>query len=254
MGRIIGIMSFKGGVGKTISVINLGAALSKLGKKVIIIEGNFLSPTLHIYLGLLNPEISLKEVIEKDLMPEEAIYEHSSGVHVMPCNFYKEIDFLKFKEKINQIKKNYDYILVDSGPSYSEEILGILMVSEEIIFVTTPDYPTLSTTLRAAELIKKKNLPIRGIIVNKKRKKSYELDSKDIEKTTGLPVIAEIRDENKIMISVSKFMPITHHYPRNKCSKNYLKLAKFISNDGDELEYLSKKLKEAGVNYDGKAI
>lgn len=248
MGKIIGIMSFKGGVGKTISVINLGAALAKLNKKVLIVEGNFLSPTLHIYLGLLNPNVTLREVIRNNLIPEEAIYEHNSGVHVMPCHFYKDIDFLKLKEKINMIKEKYDFILLDSGPSYSEEILGILMISEEMIFVTTPDYPTLATTLRAAELTKEKKLPIIGIIINKKRKKSYELDSEDVEKTTGLPVIAEVRDDNKVMISVSKFMPVTHHYPRNKCSREYFKLAKTVSGSEDELKKLSKKLKDIGLD------
>lgn len=244
MGKIIGIVSFKGGVGKTVSVINLGAALSKLKKKVLIIEGNFLSPTLHIYLGLLNPDITLKEVIDNNLIPEEAIYEHSSGINIMPCHFYKDINFLRFKEKMDLLKEKYDFILLDSGPSYSEEILGILMVSEKIIFVTTPDYPTLATTLKAAQLIKQKNLPISGIIINKKRKKSYELDAKDIENTTKLPVIAEICDDNKIMVSVSKFMPITHRYPRNKCSREFLKLAKIISKEDDELKNLSEKIKK----------
>ena len=247
MGRIIGIMSFKGGVGKTISAINLGAALSKLNKKVLIVEGNFLSPTLHIYLGLLNPDITLREVIRKDLLPEEAIYEHSSGIHVMPCHFYKDIDFLKFKEKINYVKEKYDFILLDSGPSYDQEILGILMVSEEMLFVTTPDFPTLATTMRVAELTKQKNLPIRGIIVNKKRKEIYELSSQDIEKTTKLPVIAEISDDSRVMISVSRFAPVTHRYPRCKCSKEYMKLAKTISGEDKELKNLQKKLKNLGL-------
>ena len=241
-------MSFKGGVGKTISAINLGAALSKLNKKVLIVEGNFLSPTLHIYLGLLNPDITLREVIRKDLLPEEAIYEHSSGIHVMPCHFYKDIDFLKFKEKINYVKEKYDFILLDSGPSYDQEILGILMVSEEMLFVTTPDFPTLATTMRVAELTKQKNLPIRGIIVNKKRREIYELSSQDIEKATNLPVIAEISDDNRVMISVSRFTPVTHRYPRCKCSKEYLKLAKTISGEDKELKNLQKKLKNLGLD------
>jgi septum site-determining protein MinD len=248
MGKIIGIMAFKGGVGKTISVINLGAALVQLKKKILVVEGNFLSPTLHVYLGLLNPDITLREVIRQDLMPEEAIYEHSSGIHIMPSHFYKDIDFVKFKEKMNILKERYEYILLDSGPSYSEEILGNLMVSEEIIFVTTPDYPTLATTLKAAELTKQKNLPIKGIIVNKRRGKSYELNSKDIENTTKIPVIAQIDDENKIMISVSKFMPITHQFPKNKCSKEYIRLAKKISSEDDELKKLSQQLKDIGLD------
>ncbi|MFA5061220.1 MAG: AAA family ATPase [Candidatus Pacearchaeota archaeon] len=248
MTKIIGIISFKGGVGKTISVINIGAALSKLNKKVLVVDANFLSPTLHIYLGLLNPDITLREAIRNNILPEDAIYEHKSGLNVMPCNFYKDADLEKFKKIIDYVKEKYDYVIVDSGPSYSEEILGVLMVADEMIFITTPDYPTLTTTLRAAELVKQKKLPIIGIIVNKKRKKSYELTSKDIERTTSLPVISEINDDHKIMISVSKFNSIINQYPRNKNSKNYLRIAKEIIGDEEEIKKLSNELKKIGLS------
>ena len=49
--NIIAIASGKGGVGKTVSSINIGAGLKKLGKSVLILDGNFLSPNLHFDLG-----------------------------------------------------------------------------------------------------------------------------------------------------------------------------------------------------------
>lgn len=246
-GKIIGIMSFKGGVGKTVSTINIGAALTKLGKKTIIVDANFLSPTLNVYMGLLDPEVTLKEVVEDNVMPEEAIYEHESGVHVLPTNFYRKIDLDKFVEKMEYLRELYDYILLDSGPTYTEEIVAVLMAVDELIFVTTPDYPTLVSTLRAAELTKNENVNVRGILVNKKRRKSFELDQRDIEETIGLPVIGEINDDNKIMRSASRFMPITHHSPKNKNSKRYIELAKQISEEDPEKQ-LSRLLKNVKLD------
>jgi MinD-like ATPase involved in chromosome partitioning or flagellar assembly len=231
MGKTIGIISFKGGVGKTISAINIAAALSKMEYKVLVVDTNFLSPTLHVYLGLLTPDLTLKEVIRNDLMPEEAIYEHDTGIHVMPCNFYKDINLDIFKEKIDELKERYDFVILDSGPSYTEEIAAVLMVADEMILVTTPDYATLVTTLRSAELMKENNIPVTGILINKHKNKSYELTKKDIEETTGLPVIGEIRDDNKIMKSFSRFMPITHYSPRNKNSRKYNDIANYILNN-----------------------
>jgi septum site-determining protein MinD len=241
-GKVIGIMSFKGGVGKTTTAINLAAALSKLNNDVLVIESNFLSPTLHIYTGLLEPDLTLKEIIRADLPPERAIYEHETGIHIMPCNFYKDLDFEKFKKKVDYLKEKYDYIILDSGPNYTEEIGAILMVSDELIFVAAPNYSTLVSTLRAKDLTEHKDNKIKGIVINKKRGKRFELDKKDIEDSTELPVIAEIHDDNKIIKAVSEFMPITHHSPKSKNAKEFLNLARLLSQEYDEQE-LARLLK-----------
>ncbi len=241
MGKTIGVMSFKGGVGKTVSAINLAAALHKLGKRVLVIEGNFLSPTLNIYLGLLNPEITLREILRRDMIPQEAIYEHKTGLHVLPCSFYKEIDYQRFKEKVKLLKQSYDYIVIDSGPSYTDEVVATLMVADELVFITTPDYPTLVSTLRAAELSKHKNVPVRGIIINKIRNKSFELKKSEIEIKTGLRVIAEILDDDKMIKASSEFMPIINYSMFNKNSSRYVELArKIIEEDQKE----SNRIKE----------
>ncbi len=224
--KVIGVMSFKGGVGKTVSTINLGAALQSFGKNVLIIDGNFLSPSLHFYLGLLNPEKTLKEVVREGIGVENAIYEHKSGLHLMPCNFYKNINLEKFREVICDLKKKYDYIILDSGPSYTEEIIAILMVSDELIFIATPDYPTLAATVKATKVAKYKDIKILGIVINRRRNKGFELKTRDIEKTTTLPVIAEIPEDNKMMCAILNFMPVVWKYKRSKSSRAYLKLAK----------------------------
>jgi len=226
--QVFGIMSFKGGVGKTISVINLACALKKLGKEIVIVDGNFLAPNLHFYLGLLSPETTLKEVIRKNMAVENAIYEHKSGIHIVPCNFYKGIDLRKFQKIINDLKEKYDYVIVDSGPSYTEEVIAILMVSDKLFFVTTPDYPTLASTVKAAKFARFKDVEIGGIILNRRRRKRYELGKKDVEKTTGLKVIAEIPEDVQVSKSLSKFSPVVWNYKRSKASKAYIRLAKEI--------------------------
>ncbi|MFA4960729.1 MAG: AAA family ATPase [Candidatus Pacearchaeota archaeon] len=246
MGKVIGIVSFKGGVGKTISAINIAAALSKRGEKVLVVDVNFLSPTLHIYLGLLDPDVTLREIIKYDMLPEDAIYEHETGIHIMPCNFCRDMDCKIFKTKIDELKKKYDFIILDSGPSYTREIFAILAAVDEVIFITTPDYPTLVTTLRSAEFMRSKNIAVGGVLLNKYKKKRHELSRKDIENATRLPVIAEIRDNNKIMKSFSKFMPVTHSFPRNKNSKRYLKLAEYLVDNNLTKDETSELMDDAG--------
>jgi len=226
--RVLGIMSFKGGVGKTSSVINLACALKRLGKEVVVIDGNFLSPNLHLYLGLLTPENTLKEVIRKNMAIENAIYEHKSGIHVVPCNFYKGINLRKFQKVVGDLKEKYDYVIVDSGPSYTEEVIAILMVSDELFFVTTPDYPTLAATVKATKFAKFKDVEVGGIILNRVKKKRYELGKKDVEKTTGLNVAVSVPEDARVAKSLSKFSPVVWQYKRSKAAKAYMKLAKEI--------------------------
>jgi len=226
-GKVIGIMSFKGGVGKSVSAINLAAGLHELGKRVLVVDGNFLSPSLHFYLGLLVPEKTLKEVLRGEVGVDSAIYEHKSGIHLLPCNFYKKINLGKFKRVVDSLRERYDYIIMDSGPSYTDEIIAILMVCDELIFVATPDYPTLAATVKAAKIAKYKDVKVRGIIVNRKRK-SLGLGMKDIEKTVGLPVIAVVPEDVKMIKAVAKFVPVVGTSRWSRSAKKFLYLSKKI--------------------------
>ena len=68
---------------------------------------------------------------------------------------------------------------------------------DELFFITTPDYPTLASTVRAAKLAHYKNVKINGVIVNRVKKKSFEIGIKDIEKTLNLKVVSVIPEDTK---------------------------------------------------------
>lgn len=227
MSKVIGIMSFKGGVGKSITTINLAAGLVKLGKKVLVVDGNFLSPNLHLYLGLLNPEKTLKDVIRDGVDVHNAIYEHKSGIYLLPCSFFRDVDFKKFRDMIGDLRGMYDYIIVDSGPSYTDEVIAVLAVCDELIFVATPDYPTLAATVRLSKFTKFKNVKILGVVLNRVRKKRFEVGWRDVEKTVGVDVIAEIREDVKMMKAVKEFGVVVG-MGWCKSGKGFLKLAKKI--------------------------
>lgn len=236
--KIIGVVSFKGGVGKTVSALNIASALLKKGSKVLVIDFNFLSPNLHIYLGLFDPDINLKDVLlDSDSNFKDAIYEHKTGLHIVPCSFCKKVDLKVFKKKIDEIKNDYDYIILDSGTNYHDEVLPVFEISDEIIVVMTPDYPSLYTSLKLVEVAFDFNKVVRGVLINKKIKKNFELTKKDIEATLGLRVIGEIIEDYNILRSFSKFMPVVFYNSRNKNSKEYLRIASLIQGGENILEY-----------------
>ena len=73
-GRVIGIISVKGGVGKTTVVSNLGASLaSQFGKSVLLVDGNFSAPNLGIHLGVIEPDRTIHDVMHSNSHIKEAI-------------------------------------------------------------------------------------------------------------------------------------------------------------------------------------
>ena len=73
MAKTIGVLSLKGGVGKTSAVVALGDALSNFGKKVLLVDANFSAPNLGIHFNTIDPETTLHDVLSKKVNISQAI-------------------------------------------------------------------------------------------------------------------------------------------------------------------------------------
>jgi len=229
MGKIIGVVSLKGGVGKTSIVASLGSAFSEFGKKVLLVDGNLSSPALGLHLNVIEPEKTLHHVLNRKAHARDAIYKINEieGLHVMPASIFEKISVspLQLKNKIKGLKKSYDVILIDSSPSLDEETLAVILASDEIIVVTTPDRPTLSATIKAVKLAKQRGTPISGLVLNKVHNKDFEVSFGDVEGTLDIPVLAVIPYDLGVLRSLSEMKPYTLHNPNSKGSVEYKKLA-----------------------------
>jgi septum site-determining protein MinD len=226
-GKIIGVISIKGGVGKTTTVSNLGAVLAnQFGKKVLLVDANFSAPNLGLHLGVVKPQVTLHDVLSGKVNTVDAIYNHEYGFHIIPASLSpKKVDPLKLKEKIKALRSYYDIILIDSSPNLNDEMLATIAASDELLVVTTPDYPTLSSTLNAVKIAKQKKTPIVGLILNKVRNKKFELTLNDIEYAAETPVVAVLNDHVSVLEALQCTKPITMHDEKHSISIEYSKLA-----------------------------
>mgnify|MGYP001588482488 CR=1 FL=1 len=232
MGKTIGIVSLKGGVGKTSVVTALGGALSRLGKKVLLVDGNLSSPSLGLHLNIIEPEKTLHDVLNRNARLREAVYP-SGGFDVIPASIFKEMEVnpLKLKDHLNSIKKRYDVIVLDSSPSLDDETLAVILASDEIFVVTTPDHPTMSASLKAARLAKQRGTPISGIILNKVHNRDFELSLEDIEDTLDIPVLAVIPYDINVLKALSNMEPSTTFKPNSQGSEEFMKFAATITGE-----------------------
>ena len=225
-GKIIGVISIKGGVGKTTVVSNLAAALAGQGKKVLAIDANFSAPNLGLHVGIVNKENTIHEVIAGKIDASEAVYQSDAGFDIMPARLLPiRIDPLRLKRKISPLKNMYDFILIDSSPNLNEEMAATMAAADELIVVSSPDYPTLSCTMRAVKVAKEKKVPIAGLVLNRVRNKKYELTLADVEDAAQTPVIGLMPEEEKVLESVAETKPVVIHAPWKDVSVEYKKLA-----------------------------
>ncbi len=241
MGKTIGIVSLKGGVGKTTTVASLGAALSEFGKRVLIVDGNLSSPNLGLHLNIVDPEKTLHDVLSRKAHTHEAIYEYE-GFDVLPASvFAKErVSPLKLKDRIKGLKRKYDVILIDSSPALNEETLAVILAADEIFVVTTPDHATLSTTIKAVKLAKQRGTPINGIIINKAYDKDFEISLESVEETLEMPVLAVIPYDKHVVKSLSAMEPFVRHKPNSDSSVEMKKLAATLAGE----KYEQTRLKD----------
>ena len=243
MGKIIGIISIKGGVGKTSCTANLGVSLAKdYGKKVLMIDANFTAPNLGLHFGIVKPQHTIHDVLMDKIDITEAILDHNGEFHIIPASLVdRRVNPFKLKLKLKRLVDTYDVILIDSSPNLNEEILATMIASDELIVVTSPDYPTLSTTMRAVKLATQKKTPITGLILNKVRGKKFELSIDEIEEATGVPVIGVLPDDINVQEAIANTTAVASYKPMSNASIEIRKVAAaLIGQEYEDPRFMSK--------------
>jgi septum site-determining protein MinD len=246
MTRIIGVISGKGGVGKTTVVANLGAALAQRFKKdVTVVDCNLTASHLSILLGMEYHPITLNHVLRKERHISESIYDHPSGMKIIPASLHLEdlikSDISKMEQHLKKLRGKTDMILLDSAPGLGKEAAATIRASNEIIYVTRPDILSISDIIRGkvfVDSLKKEQL---GVVINMATGGTHELTRREVETMTGLPVIATIPHDINVSKSLALKIPVVMHKPGSSSSKELRKLAGFLI-DESEPTFWSKLL------------
>lgn len=230
--RVIGVVSGKGGVGKTTTTANVGAALAKdFKRKTIVVDTNLTSPDLRLHLGVYHHPYTLLDVMEKGISIEKAIITHNSGLDIIPTSLSSnkmEINVIKLRELLKELEE-YEFVLLDSAPG--TESRALLEMSDEFLIVTNPEVPAISDTLRITKIADTCGGTIVGVELNRVRRKKYELSVKEIESVCDAPLVAVIPENRSVRESITIGNPVVLNNPYSPAAIEFKRLAAYLAGE-----------------------
>ena len=254
MGKVISVANQKGGVGKTTTTINLSTLLAKKGKKVLLIDAD---PQGNATSGVgaeKDIELSTYDVLVGETEIEETLEDTMiEGLKVCPSNINlagAEVELVsmmsreqRLKEKLESVKEEFDYILIDCPPSLGLITLNAFTASDSVLIPVQCEYYALEglgQLLNTVNLVKKhlnKNLQIEGALLT-----MYDMRTnlsnqvvKEVKKYFGDKVYKTVIPRNvRLSEAPSYGMPITEYDPRSKGAKSYDKFTKEFLKKNDE--------------------
>lgn len=245
MTKIIVITSGKGGVGKTTTAVNLSAAMNYFGKDVLLVDGNLSTPNVGIHLGSPEVPINLNHVLKNKAEMFEAVYEHESGLKVIPSSLsIKELSRTK-PEKLKDFKKDFkktvkDYVIVDSAAGLGNEATSALKLADELILVSNPEMPAITDALKAIKLAEQLKKDVKGIIITRVKKNNLELQPTTVKEMLEVPILGMVPENEQITEALNLKDAIIHTHPKSNVSRAYKEIAAQILG----VEYDSNKDRE----------
>jgi len=241
---MIVITSGKGGVGKTTTAINLAAAMNHFGQDILVIDGNLTTPNIGLHLNSPEVPINLNHVLMNKASPFEAVYEHESGLKIMPSSLsikdLKKIKPGRIKNFKNDFKKISDYVIVDSAAGLGEEAMSVIGIADELIIVTNPEMPAITDALKTIKMAEQMKKSVRGVIVTRVKKNNIEMTPEIVKGMLEVPILGMVPEDFDVQRALSEKDAVVHTYPKSDAARAYKEIAAKLL----DIEYDSDKDKE----------
>ncbi|PYI38758.1 pilus assembly protein CpaE [Arthrobacter psychrolactophilus] len=252
-GRVIAVMSPKGGVGKTTVATNLATGLGKLTPMgVVIVDLDVQFGDVASALSL-HPEHTLVDAVTgaaaHDAMVLKAFLTvHVSGIYALcaPLN-PNEADLVTadhISHLIAQLATEFKYVVIDTAPGLGELALAALEQASDVVWVVGMDIPSIKGLRTGFSVLDELNLVPQGrhVVLNFASRHNG-LNIQDIEATLRVPVDIVLPLSTSVPFATNKGVPMLQDGPRNAVSKNLRKLVdRFEPIRGTSLKKLHRRV------------
>ncbi len=217
MGEAIVITSGKGGVGKTTTTANIGAALALEGKKVCVIDADIGLRNLDIVLGLENRIVyDIVDVVTGVCRSKQALIKDKrfDNLCLLPAAQTKDKNSVspeQMKELIDDLKKTFDFVIVDCPAGIEQGFKNAIAGADRAIVVTTPEVSAVRDADRIIGLLEAAEVHDPRLVVNRLRvdmvKRGEMMTVEDIEDILAIDLIGVVPDDEDVVMSTNRGEP-----------------------------------------------
>ncbi|MBQ6809322.1 MAG: septum site-determining protein MinD [Clostridia bacterium] len=238
MGRIITVISGKGGVGKSTFSANAAVFLSKLNKRILLVDADINLNNLDLIMGIQDQIIfNASDVVHKRCNAGKAIIKNVfDGLDFFPGSINPGDDPTEVVagicELLKELKGDYDIILIDCPSGVDSTVRALAKISDASIVVTTPDLTAIRDANRAAILVYGEKTEDVRLVVNRVRPKLIEKglapDIDEIIDNTEVQLLGLIPEDIKIQIYSNKGI-LAHQVKKSRSAKAFENISQRIT-------------------------
>ena len=237
MGRAIVITSGKGGVGKTTTTANLGAALAQLGNSVVLIDADIGLRNLDVVMGLENrivyhlvDAVRGKCTVQKALIKDRRL----DNLWILPASQTDDKDAVTpedMRSLVLELKAQYDFVLIDCPAGIEQGFKNAIAGADEAIVVATPEVSSIRDADRVVGLLAAADVPAR-LIVNRISpalvKKGDMLSQADVIEILALDLLGAIPLDDQVIATTNKGVPAVLEN-KSIAAKQFIQIAKKLA-------------------------
>jgi septum site-determining protein MinD len=237
--RRIVLTSGKGGVGKTTTTANLGAALAKRGKRVVLVDADIGLRNLDLVLGLEKRIVfDLVEVVEGRCQLRQALIKDKrfQSLAILPAAQTRDktaVSEEQFAEVVRGLDELCDYVLIDCPAGIEHGFRNAVAGAAESIVVTTPEVSAIRDADRVIGKLNDRGLPIR-LIVNRIRPEMVRsgdmMSVDDVVDILNVTLLGMIPDDEEIIDTTNRGEPVVL-VPDSRLGEIYEKIARRLEGE-----------------------
>ncbi len=251
-GRIITVMSAKGGSGKTVMATNLAMmlALNHDPTRVVLVDADLKFGEVCLVLQL-EPKLTVVNAAQEIHRLDESLLDslltkHPTGLSVLAAPlepaFADEISTAAMVEVLGKLRSMFDFVIVDTASLLDELLLSLLERADDVLFVVDMDLPSVKNAKLALETLRLLKFPSAKIqlVLNRSNAKA-RLDEKEIEKSLKMKIAATVPSDGLVPASVNEGRPVVESAPKSKVAKGFESVYRLVVGDTSESSRGSKR-------------
>ncbi len=243
--KVLSITSGKGGVGKTHTTVNLGLALVRMGKRVLVLDADLGLANINVLLGF-KPGATLDDLFAGRAALKDIIVKHPTGLDIIPASSgIQELTDLSADEQlslvsaVDQIALDYDYMIVDTAAGIGDNVMYFNTAVEEILVIIDPE-PTSITDAYAIIKVLASKYGVRqfSVVVNrtplgKDGRETYAklATATDRFLQVSLKYLGSVSDDEAVVEAVIQQKPFLELFPSSRASRDISRLAAKVAGD-----------------------